>query len=607
MRKIKKHKKKISAPHLSEDSPPVDYYHAGIMLFNNQHYDEAIIQFRKALELNPGLIHAYNYIGIALQEKKQFDDAIPFYQKAVQLNPADPTAYINLGIVFHNIRQHEKAIEYFQCALQRNPNLHQAYDYMGLSFALEGNVEKAIESYRSSLLINPASQMTLINLGNMLAKQGNPEDAEKCLRRVLQINPGNLDAAQSLLYNVFYDTRYDAQAIFSEHLRFSTRFAEPLSVFGAPHTNERSVMRKLKIGYVSGDFKRHSVAYFIEPVLSAHNREHFEVFCYSNVDTGDDVTERLKNSADQWKDLSILSDNDAVELIRKDGIDILVDLSGHTHNNRILLFAYKPAPVQVSWIGYPATTGLSSIDYKIVDSHTDPPPATEQFYTEKLIRLPGCFLCYSPEKDSPEINGPPARTEGYVTFGSFNNFSKVSPEMIALWTEILSLVPRSRILMKSAIFSDGTTCKYVMDLFHQKGIDAQRIGLLPWEPIVSKHLGTYHRIDIALDTFPYNGTTTTCEALWMGVPVIVLEGNTHVSRVGASLLSNVGLPELIAGTTDEYKSIAVNLAGDLERLKSLRGNLRTMMELSPLCNAKRFTANLEMCYRRMWETWCKTA
>jgi predicted O-linked N-acetylglucosamine transferase (SPINDLY family) len=298
-----------------------------------------------------------------------------------------------------------------------------------------------------------------------------------------------------------------------------------------------------------------------------------------------------------------MSDEEAAALIRNDKIDILIDLAGHTGNNRILLFARKPAPVQVSWIGYLATTGLSTMDYKIVDNYTDPIGKTEQFYTEKLIRLPESFLCYLPDRESPEVGPLPALSKGHITFGSFNNFAKVTPEVFTLWARVLNEVPESHLILKGSSFSDETTCQYARNMFQERGISAERITLQSWDPS-PKHFASYNQVDIGLDTFPFNGATTTCEAMWMGVPVITLEGAAYHSRAGVSILSNVGLPELVAKTEDEYLGIAVNLASDIEKLQLLRESLRDRMSHSPLTDARRFTANLEMCYRKMWEDWC---
>jgi predicted O-linked N-acetylglucosamine transferase (SPINDLY family) len=402
-----------------------------------------------------------------------------------------------------------------------------------------------------------------------------------------------------------YNCRYDAQTLAAEHLKFGKQIIEALSFDTPSYNNQRILNRRLRIGYVSPDFRRHPVTYFIEPVIIAHNREHFEVLCYSNSLKHDEVTIRIQEHADQWHNIVGMSDDEVTELIRRHEIDILVDLTGHTASNRILVFARKPAPIQISWIGYLATTGLSTIDYKIVDNYTDPPGKTERFYTEKLRRLPESFLCYLPDKDSPDVGPLPALSIGHITFGSFNNFAKVTSEVFTLWSKILHELPNSRLIMKGKSFYDKTTCQYAISMFTQRGIASERITLQTSDPS-PKHLESYNLVDIGLDTFPFNGATTTCEAMWMGVPVITLAGDAYHARSGISLLSNVGLQELVAKTSDEYISIAIHLAKDLKRLQSLREHLRDMMTYSPLCDVKRFTANLELCYREIWETWCKS-
>ena len=411
----------------------------------------------------------------------------------------------------------------------------------------------------------------------------------------------DFDTYRSFVFSLLY-TSYDARDVFEKHVELAKQFEEPLLAGIPAHTNDKTPNRRLKIGYVSPDFRRHSVAYFIEGVLASHNRDHFEIFCYSLISYEDDVTTRMRSVADHWENVADMDYDHVAELIRKDGIDILVDLAGHMYKH-LLLFARKPAPVQVSWIGYPATTGFRSVDYKIVDGYTDPPGMTEEFYSEKLLRMPDCFLCYTPEENTPEVSALPALTSEEVTFGSFNNLAKLTPEVVALWSKILQSVPDSFLNLKAAR-TDRSTTERVKGMFAKNGIDFGQLELIPFTPSFRGHLETYHTIDIALDPFPYNGVTTTCEALWMGVPVITLEGNAHVSRVGGSLLSAVGLKEFIAGSHEQYIETAVKLAGDLERLKSLRKSLRDMMKHSSLCDARRFTENLEASYRRVWEGWC---
>ncbi|MEW6585481.1 MAG: tetratricopeptide repeat protein [Nitrospirota bacterium] len=582
------------------------YYNLGFALQGKKQLDAAIDSYKKALQINPALAEVQNSVGYILAEKGQMDEAVTYFQKAITLNPNYAGAYYNLGLALQNKGQFEEAITYYQKAIDISPDYADAYYNLGNVLQNKGQFEEAITCYQNVIHLSPNFHMAYNNLGVIYTVNGQLNEAEIHLRRALQINPDLSITYSNLLFNMNYNSRYNPQDIFSEHLLFAKKFAEPLSYVIPAHTNGRQANRRLRIGYCSPDFRRHSVAYFIEPVLAARDRGHFEVFCYSNSSVIDEVTNRVQEHADQWRNIVGMSDEEVTELIRKEEIDILVDLAGHTANNRILVFTRKPSPVQVSWIGYPATTGLSSMDYKIVDAFTDPPGMTEQFYSEKLLRLPDSFLCYMPEANSPDISLLPTLVSGHITFASFNDIAKISPEVIALWSEILKEVQDSRMVMKSKGFSDGSTRQRFLTLFHQNGVDSDRLRLLPFMHSTSDHLAAYNNIDIALDTFPYNGTTTTCEAMWMGVPVITLSGCTHVSKVGVSLLSNVGLPELIAKTHDEYIATAVNLASDIEKLRLLRRSLRDRMSHSPLTDARRFTANLEMCYRKMWENWCNS-
>jgi protein O-GlcNAc transferase len=583
------------------------YYNMGTIFQDKGLQEEAITFYQKAVEIDPYFSDAYYNLGNAFREKRQLDDAVSCYEKAIHLNPESAAAYYNLGVALEQNRQLAEAVTSYEQALQIDPNLADAYNKLGNLMVEENAFDKAAVFYRQALGLRPEFIEALVNLGNMMKNSGKIEDAEKWYRMALAIKPDCSFCHQNLLFMMHSSSRYDARAVLVEHLRFAKQFEAPLLRSVPLHPNTRIADRRLKVGYVSPDFRKHSVACFFEPVLTSHHREHFEVFCYSNSFARDEVTERIRRHAGQWRDIAGMPDEKAADLIRSDGIDILVDLAGHTAHNRLLVFARKPAPVQVSWIGYPATTGLSSMDYKIVDVYTDPPGMTEEFYSETLVRLPESFLCYLPEKDSPEIGPLPAMATGHITFGSFNNFAKVSPESIDLWTAILKMVPGSRLVIKAKSLSDRSVREYVLALFRQKAIAPELIDILEWQSSTNEHLETYNRIDISLDTFPYNGTTTTCEALWMGVPVVTLSGTTHASRVGASLLSNIGLPELIAKTSEEYVARAVHLAVSKNKLQSLRLQLRDAMAQSSLTGAKRFTANLEMCFRALWNNWCKSA
>jgi predicted O-linked N-acetylglucosamine transferase (SPINDLY family) len=359
----------------------------------------------------------------------------------------------------------------------------------------------------------------------------------------------------------------------------------------------------LRVGYVSGDFREHSVAYFLEPVLrgqGGHDRAAVEVFCYADQRKRDAMTERLVSFGHQWRWVAGMSDDAVAELVRKDGIDVLVDLAGHSAENRLLVFARKPAPVQVTWLGYPNTTGLSAMDYRVTDAVADPPDLGEdERYSEKLVRLPRCFLCYGMEREWPEVGTLPAQANGFVTFGSFNNIGKVSERTMRLWGKVLQAAPGARLLLKYRSLGDEGTRRVVREAMAKCGVDVSRVEMVGHVGSHVEHLKLYGRVDVGLDTTPYCGTTTTCEAMAMGVPVVTLAGNSHVSRVGASLMTAVGMGEMAAASEDAYVSIAVKVAGDVENLKHVRLGLRERMRGSGLCDAVSFAREMEGAMRRM--------
>jgi predicted O-linked N-acetylglucosamine transferase (SPINDLY family) len=583
------------------------HHNLGHIFQRKKEIDQAILYYQEALKRNPNLADAYYNLGTIAQDKKYLNEAILFYQKALQLAPNLDDAYYRLGSVYADTEQLADAISCYQKALQINPRLAPAHNGLGIVMQKMHEIDRAMEQYRQAVTLMPDFVEAHINMGNALRDFRFSEGAEQWYRQALSIAPDCTFCYDNLFFLMLYHEWYDASTVFSEHLKFAQHCAEPLSSAINPHANTREPDRILKIGYVSPDFRKHAVSYFTEPVITAHSKEDFQIFCYSDVSRDDAIAERLRQHVFQWQNIKGMPDQQVADLIHSDGIDILVDLAGHTAHNRLLVFARKPAPVQVTWIGYPATTGLSAMDYKIVDAHTDPPGMTEQFYTEKLIRMPESFLCYLPDGESPAVGPLPCLSAGHITFGSFNNFAKVNPGVITMWAQILLGVPGSRFIMKANGLADKTAARIVMDMFGKNGINADRIELHGLIPSSGMHLGLYNRVDIGLDTFPYNGTTTTCEALWMGVPVITLAGKTHAGRVGSSLLANAGLAELIAETPDDYKEKAVLLVQDLKRMQTLRESLRERMAQSPLTDAKRFTANLEKCYRDIWIKWCKSA
>jgi predicted O-linked N-acetylglucosamine transferase (SPINDLY family) len=456
--------------------------------------------------------------------------------------------------------------------------------------------------YRRVLEKNPAQADVIDHLGDVLLGQGIVEEAIATKRRATA-----LDAKyrQYLLLALHYDPALTAADIFAEHRAWSQREAEPLKGLIQPHVNDPSPGRRLRVGYVSPDFREHSVSYFIEPVLEHHDRAGFEVVCYSNSKVADAVTDRLRGHVEGWQEVADDSDEELAQRIRRDRIDILVDLAGHTVNPRVLAFARKPAPVQVNYCGYVNSSGLSVMDYWITDCHLDPPGEAEAPSSEERVRLPETFVCYRAPGGSPEVGPLPAESAGQVTFASFNAAAKLNARVIEAYAKVLLAVPKSRLILKFRAFDSGRARQHLRDGFARHGVRFEERVVVEGFEAAETHLASYLCVDIALDPFPFNGHTTSLHAMWMGVPVVTLAGHSHVSRRGVSVMRNMELPELIAGTVEEYVSLAATLAGDLPRLRALRSTLRPRLRESPLMNAPRYMRHLEAEYRRMWRRWCE--
>lgn len=426
--------------------------------------------------------------------------------------------------------------------------------------------------------------------------------------RALKFAPDQFYVRSNYLTCLNYHDEADPEDVFERHRNFSELIAGVSTAPIAAQVSQPDPERRLQIGYVSGDFRYHSVAFFIAPILEQHDRAHFEVTCYANVANPDANTQRLKALSDHWRDIAHLSDAEVAAEIRRDAIDILVDLSGHTVGNRLPIFAARPAPVQVTYIGYPNTTGLDSIDYRLTDALTDPPGRSDRLHSEKLVRLDDGFLCFEPLESCPDVRESRASDGGAgIVFASFNELLKVTPPTLAAWCEILERTPGSKLIIKGTTLEDDGTRQLVVGRFVEQGLEPERLQLIGRTPTLEEHLDLYNRVDIALDTFPYNGTTTTCEALWMGVPVVSQSGDVHASRVGLSLLSSVGLGDLIANNVRDYVDKAVSLAGDHERRLQLRNGLRDRMRRSALMDAQGITRHIESAYRDMWRRACETA
>ena len=555
--------------------------------------------YQQVLKMEPNHPDALNLLGVIAHQLGKNDTAVKLINKAIRANPFDPAYYSNIGSVYGALKRVDEAIACYRKALSIKPDYAEAHNNLGVMLKGQGKLDEAIACYQKALLLKPSYAEAHNNLGNVFADQGKRDEAVACYRKGLSFKPDIAGIHHTLIYVMNLIAEYDGAAVFAQCRMFAEQFEK--GTVHLTHRNNSGPDRRIKVGYVSGDFRQHSVAYFIEPVLANHDDRVVEVFCYSNHGQIDYVTKRLMSHPNHWRSIVNLSDDKVTELIQQDGIDILVDLSGHTAHNRLLVFARKPAPVQVTWLGLPNTTGLPAMDYRLTDRYMDPVGMTEQYHTETLIRLP-FPACFKPEAKLPPVNELPALANGRVTFSSFNNFQKITPAVFALWSRILALLPDSRLMMICpASFRD-----HVNKEFADHGVGAERLIFVDRLPL-SDYLALHHHVDIALDPFPYNGGTITRNSLWMGVPVVTLAGRMPVSRVGLALMSEVGLPAFIAQNEEEYAQIALRWARDLEGLAQVRRALRQRVQEAPFSNAKACTRELEAAYRQMWRTWCSAS
>jgi len=563
--------------------------------------DIAIELIRQAIALCPDNPFAQSNFGEACRAAGRLDDAVAAYRRALELKPDYPEACYNLGIVFRERGQLEEAAASYRRALELKPDYPEAHNNLGTVLTDQGALDKAIAAYRRALELRPHYPEARNNLGTALKDQGQLDEAIAAYRRALQINPAEASTQSNLVFALHLHPDQDQRAIFEEHQRWNRQFGDPPGHSASPCANVRDPERPLRIGYVSPDFRDHAVGHFVLPLFENHDREQFEILCYSGVAKGDATTGRLRALTMRWRDAIALPDARLAEVIREDRVDILVDLAMHTAGNRLPMFARRPAPVQAAWLGYPGSTGLTAIGYRLTDGLLEPPGDEAAWSSEERVRLPDCWCCYRPAGDSPKFNALPALSAGGMTFGCLNNFAKINADALALWARVLAGIKGSRLVMRCP---EGMARERVRAFFAARGIAPERLELVGymsrWD-----YLSLYQQIDLGLDPFPYNGTTTTCEALWMGVPVLTLPGATPAARAGLSLLSVVGLSELAADSEEDYLRIAMELAGDLPRLADLRTTLRARMLASPLMDAPRFARNVEAAYRSMWQAWIK--
>ena len=572
------------------------YFNIGVILKKQGKPDQAICSFQKCISLKIDHVEAYNEMGRAFKEQDRLDEAIGCYQKIIKIDTEYAEAYNNIGVILKQKGKYGEAVLFYRNAIHLKPDYPLAYNNLGAVLHEMNRLDEAASSYKTALRLNEAYANAHYNLANVYQNQGRIREAIAEYRQALEIEPDHLPAYQNLILTMYYNEAINNEEIFSETRTWWARLSKSFAgSFEHSHIPEES--RRLRIGYVSPDFRRHSVSYFFLPLIEAHDRSNFEIFCYAEVKQPDGVTERIKRMCDGWRSTLGLTDAAVADQIYRDNIDILVDLAGHTKNNRLPVFALKPAPIQVSWLGFPGTTGMTVMDYRLTDNFADPEGQTDRYHAETLVRLPKGFLCYSPPDDAPKIRRLPALENDRITFGSFNNLAKINERVVMVWAQILHKVKDSCLLIKGKALADQSTKDGYVQLFLKNGIPSERIEIISYVPSISEHLSFYNKVDIGLDTFPYNGTTTTCEALWMGVPVITLLGNRHAGRVGSSILTRIGLEELILESEQKYVSKATELALGRKKLNSLRDEMRNRMEKSSLCDAKSFAQDMEAIYR----------
>ena len=568
-----------------------------IALTESARLDEAIECCRQAIAIDPDHPAAHNNLGNALKHLGRLDEAIDAYRRAVALQPRSATAHNNLGVVLRDAGRTREALGSFQTALSLEPHVAETHNNLGISLQTAGRVDDALACFERAVQLKSDYPEALNNLGLLYKDMARLDDATACFQRALAIKPPRADVHSNLIYTLLFQPDRERESA-HELQRWSMLHAKPLRSHIQPHDIDPTPGRRLKIGYVSPDFRDHCAASFLLPLLQNHDHVGFEIHCFASVPRPDEMTRQLSALADVWHPTAALTDAALAQLVRDQRIDILVDLTLHMARNRLLVFARKPAPVQVTWLGYPGSTGLPTIDYRISDPHLDPPG--DRGCIETTWRLPDTFWCYDPLGSDPPVNDLPAESNGFVTFGCLNNFCKTNPPLLELWASAMRQTQNSRLILLAPV---GSARERARAVFQSEGIEPSRIQFEAGRSRAD-YLRLYHQIDVALDSFPYNGHTTSLDAFWMGVPAVTLAGKTPVSRAGACQLINLGLPELIARSEAQFTQIAAELAGDLPRLAALRTTLRPRTKASPLMDAGRFARNIEAAYRAMWTKWC---
>ena len=559
-------------------------------------WQEAEAAWRSLLALRPEDAEAWNSLGTVLHASGRTEEAMAAYSRAIALRPDEPGAYANLGLAYADAGDPKSAVLEYRKALAIK-DVAEAHDNLGIALHRLGAADEAIDHYRKALALNPHNLNTQSNLAAVLADGGHPRESIAAYRDLLNRHPDRRTAHSNLLLHLSIDDDTPSQAYLDE----ARRYGEVSAAGGAATmtADRRHQDRRLRIGFVSGDLRTHPVGFFLEGILQHLDRSRLSLYAYPTTTRRDDLTERIAPVFDSWRSIKGLSDQAAAEAIRTDGIDVLVDLAGHTGDNGLQVFARRAAPVQITWLGYFASTGVQAMDYVLADEFCVPPGAEWQF-SERIWRLPRTRLCYTPPPESvaPAVAPSPAASEGFVTFGSFQRLGKLTDRVLALWGHVMEAVPTARLRLQAPQTGRQRFVRGLLDRLAAVGIDAGRVAIRP-PSSRREYMEAYAEVDIVLDTFPYTGGTTTCEALWMGVPTLTLAGDTMISRQGVAMLQAAGLPEWIATTQDDYVKRAVRHASDIAALAALRAGLRESVRSTPLFDVRRFATHLTEAFDAM--------
>jgi protein O-GlcNAc transferase len=564
-------------------------------------HEEAIESYISAMSIDDGIAELHNNLANSQKALRQMDRARAGYANALRLKPDLAEAYLNQGVIFNELGEFALAEESLRRAIRIQPESAEAYIELAATLKHTGRPAEAEKVCRTGLQKRPDMIAAYNNLAAILDDLGRSAEAEVAFRHAAELAPDIAHVHSNLLFHISHSNDISATELFREHQLYAERFEKPLQQSLSPHGNARDKDKVLKVGFVSGDFRHHAVANFIEPVLT-HLRQSPEVsiYAYSNNSCEDAVTRRIQSSVHNWRLIDGKSDEFVAQLVREDCIDILIDLSGHTAHNRLLVFARKPAPLQASWIGYAGTTGLTSMDYYFGDPYWLPVGKFEDQFSEKIIRLPATGL-FQPFSEAPDVSPLPACKNGFLTFGSFNLLRKLTPSVIAVWSQIMRSAPRSRMLL-GAMPEAGDNAALIEQFAHH-GIESDRLYFHQKLP-TADYLHLHHQVDVCLDTFPYPGGTTSCHALWMGVPTVTRVGDTPVSRVGATIQNHAGLTQFIANDKDEFVARAANWASNFDELALIRKTLRTRFVESPMGRPELVGAAFQKALRTMWHRWC---